>query len=94
MLLMIMLCLSFFRLSYDASPTVGSMVMLNYSTSRLVKSFEVSKAPYSSTHTRLHGCCLLFNVVIMNWMMQTGDRLDEVGNIHIILFFSKTTVIM
>ena len=94
MLWMILLFISFFPLRHDASPPVSSMDIFNSSTSRLVISVEFSTVPSSSTLTILHGCCSLFYVVRMKRMMWSGDRLDAVGNNHIILVFSQTTVIM
>ena len=90
----LLLYLSLFPLGQDASPPVFSMDILISSTSKLVKSVEFFKAPYSSTLTRFHGCCSLFNIVIMKWMMWKGAHLDAVGNTHSILIFSQTTVIM
>ena len=94
MLGMIILCVSLFPLSRDASPPVDSMDVLNLPTSKLVKSIEFSKASSSSALTRFHGCCLFLNIVSMKHMMWTGDFLDAVCNTHIILLFSKTKVRM
>ena len=55
MLCIILLFCLFFTLSYEVYPTVVSMDILNSSTRKLVTSVEFSKAPYSSTLTRLHG---------------------------------------
>ena len=91
MLLIIMLSLSLFPLIHDASPPVVSMDILKSSTIRLVVSVDFSKAKYSSTLTRFHICCSLFNVVRMNEIIRTGASLDSVGNNHSILVFAKTT---
>ena len=87
MLLMILLCISLFSLSHDASQPVVSMEMVKSSTIRLVTSVKFSKYPYSSTLTRLHGCCSFFNFVSMKQLVCTGDCLDEVWNTHIIISF-------
>ena len=55
---------------------------------------DFSKALYSSTITRLNGCCSLFSIVRMKLMMQTGALLNAVGNNHIIIVFAQTTVRM
>ena len=91
---MLLLCVSFFPLSHDASPPVVSMDILNSSISKFVTYVDFSKAPSSSTLTWFHDYCSFFNVFRMKWMMWTGDRLDSVWNTHGVLVFSKTTVIM
>ena len=78
----------------DASPPVVSMDILSSSISKFVTSVEFSKAIYSSTLISFHGCCSFLSIVKMNWMMQTGDLLDSVGNTHSILVFAQTTVSM
>ena len=82
MLWTLMLCISFFPLSHDASPPVVSMEIFNSSTIKFVTYVEFSKAPYSSTLTRLHGCFSFFSFVRMKRMMRTGARFDAVGNIN------------
>ena len=91
---MILLCLSLFQLSHDASTPVVSMGIFNSSTINLVTYVEFSKALSSSTLTRLHGCCSFFNLVRMNQMMRTGDRFDAVGNTRSNIVFSQTIVSM
>ena len=85
---MLPLCLSLFPLIQDASPQVVFMDILNYLTIKLITSVEFSNAPSSSTNIHLHGCCWLFSVVRMKWMIQAGNHLDAVGNTHNILVFS------
>ena len=85
---MLLLCISSFMLSQDASPPVFSMDVLNSSTSKFVTSVDFANALYSSTITRLHGCCYFISVFIMKWMMRTGAILDAVGNTHSILVFA------
>ena len=93
-LCMILLYIPLLPLVQYASPQVGSMDTLNYSISKFVTYVDFSKALYSSTITRLNGCCSLFSVVRMKLMMQTGALLDAVGNNHIIIVFAQTTVRM
>ena len=94
MLLMLPLCLSLFPLIHGTSSPVVSMEMFKFSTRRLVIYVDFSKAPYFSTLTCLHGFCSFFNVVGMKWIIQTGDSLDSVGNIHTIIVSTQTIVIM
>ena len=68
--------------------------MVNYSMRKFVTSVEVSKAPFSSTLTRLHGCYSLLSVVRMERMIRTGSLLYTVGKTHRIIVFADTTVIM
>ena len=70
------------------------MATLNSSKRRLVTSVEFSKALYSSTHTFLHGCFSLFNVVRTIQIILTGALLDEISNNHSIVVFSHTTLSM
>ena len=42
----------------------------------------------------MHGWFSLFNVVSINQIILTGDRLDSVWNIHISIAVGHTTVIM
>ena len=89
-----MLCISLFSLIPDALSPVVSMDIVNSSISKFVTYVEFSKALYSSTLTRFHGCFLFVSVVRMKWMMRTGNLLDAVGNTHSILVFLQNTVSM
>ena len=93
-LCMIMLFFPFFTLIQYTSPSVVSMYMLNYSTSKLVKSVEITRAPSTSTLICLHECCSFSSAVRMKRMMHIGDCSDAVGNTHIILVFANTIVSM
>ena len=93
-LCMFLFYISLFPLIQDASPPVVSIYIWNYSTSKLVTSFEVTKATSSSTITTLIGCCSFFSVVKMHWMTRTWNRLDSVCNNHTIIFFAQTIVII
>ena len=90
----LLLCLSFFSLSRDASPPVASMDILNLSTGKFVTSVEFDNVPSSSTLTRLYGCFSFISVVIIKRMMRTGALLGAVWNTDSILVFEQTTVIM
>ena len=68
------------------------MDILNSSTSKLVTSAELAKAPSLSIITRLNGCCSFFNVVRTKLMIYTDTSLDAVGNNHIIIVFEQKTV--
>ena len=46
------------------------------------------------TLPHFHGCCSFFNFVIMKQMIWTEDRVDAVGNTHIILIFAQKIVSM
>ena len=70
------------------------MDIWNESKGKLVTSVEFANAPYSSNIIHLHGCCSLFNVVRMKWMMRTWDCLYSVDNDHIIIVFVEMTVSM
>ena len=87
MLCMLLVCISLFPLSQDASSPVVSMDIFNSSTIKLVTSVEFSKALSSSTLIFLHGCCQFFNVDRMKRMIRTGDCLDALGNTHSIIVF-------
>ena len=82
------------RPDHKPSPTVFSMAMIKYSTIRLVISVEFSKSTYLLMTTRLHGYYSLLNVVSMNPIIMTGDCLDIVENIYIIIVFEHTPVSM
>ena len=89
---MILLCLSFFPLSQDASPPVGYMDIFNSSTRKFITSLEFSRAPSSSTFRRFHRYFSLFSVARMKGMMQKCDFLDAVVNTNRIIVFAQTTV--
>ena len=68
--------------------------MLNSSARRPVTSVDFYKTPSSSTIIHLNGCCSLFNVVRIKRMILIGDCLDVLGEIHIIIVLTYTTVII
>ena len=61
---------------------------------RLVTSVDFKKAPSSSTLTCLRGYFSFFNFVRMNKIIQIGDLLGTVGNVHIIIIFAHTKMII
>ena len=93
-LCMLLLCLSFLPLIQDAFPPVVSMNIFNSSTSKLVTSVEISRAPSSSYPISFHGCCSFFSFVRIKRMVQKGDILGAVGNIRSIVFFAQRKVSM
>ena len=94
MLCMLLLCFLFFKFTHKAYLNFFPMVILYFSTRRLVTSADFPKAPSSSTITRLHGWFSLFNIFGMNQMIVNGDCLDTFGNIQIIIVFEHNTVII
>ena len=57
-------------------------------------SVEFSKEKSSSTITRFHGCCSLFNVVIIKQIMWKGYCSYALGNTHKMIVFAQETVII
>ena len=94
MVLMLLLCISFFLLIHDDSPPVFPTKIMKSSTKWLLTSIYFTNAPSSSTLTCFNGCCLFLYVVRIKRMIRTGDRLDAVGKTHIILIFLLNTVRM
>ena len=90
----ILLCLSLFTLSQDAPQTVASMDIFNYSISKFVTCIEFTKAQYSSSIIRLHGCYSFFSFVRMNHTIRKGGILDAAENTHTVIVFLQTTVRM
>ena len=61
---------------------------------KVINTCWFSNEPSSSTLIYLHGWFSFFNVGRNNQMITTGDCLDSVGNIHIIIVFAYTTVLI
>ena len=85
---MLLFCHSFFPFSHETSTPVVSMDILNFSTRRLVISYDFYRVSSSSTITHLHGWVFKFNLVKMNTIIPNGDHLDKAENIQSIILFS------
>ena len=92
MLCMLLMCGYLFLLIHEAYSPVVSVVIINYSTRMLATSTDFSQYAIL-VNSHVYTCFFsLLNVVRMNQIIMTGDRLDAVWNIRSVLIFTHTIV--